>query len=199
MTDKPVASTSRPPLPTRAERYDAIDRVYNDERFYNGHSTLHIRDFIIYTYQFYWSGRNTQDEWKAWTTPRMGWHTYDYGWRRISREDAPRYFAPPNHRCDHIMVSGKRPGERCGRNGNLVFTITDPATGVWRWSEWCSKHVAEGRTVKWREDRKISAANPPVPHPNVGGILPCYLALRDDRPWDEFYEWASPKWKRPAV
>lgn len=189
------------PMPKRAERYDRLAALYADERFTNGHSTPSARQFIGAVYWSKWLTGHSR-----WSTiqAHMGWRgPAGAAWRMLLCDDLPRFTSDgwphPQPLCEHVLTGGPRKGDSCGKPAKLRFRITDPTSGEWRTSGWCSKHYDEGLTVEWRENHRPDRDAAPTPHPNRGGVLPCYLTLSKGASWEDAYRWASPSWVPPEV
>lgn len=198
--DKP-----RPSLIEQSRRYNALEMIRTDPRFTNGHSTRAARDYIEAAF------------WAAWETAHLphGEERNIAANRRIRavlgrwdqltsdslhRQDVPRY-EPDTRRgligCDHALASGPRRGESCGRSSSLTFRITDPSTGRWRLSGWCNSHKTAGWSAREEESVRDKSSDP-VPAPNRGGVLPCYLKVRDGLDWVDVYRSvAFPGWEPP--
>lgn len=190
------------PMPKRAGRYDRLAALRTDERFTNGHSDMAVREFIEAVY------------WSQWTTDRSGWaavkahlgwrHTGSR-WRMLLHADLPRWEPDgwldrlDTHGCEYVMTRGRRAGEPCGKSASLRFRVTDPETGEWRSSAWCGQHRREGDAMYQHENARPDRGSEPTPHPNRGGVLPCYLSLRDTSWEDKYREAAGPDWEPPKV
>ena len=186
-------------LPTKAERYDTLAALYADERFTNGHSDIVTRRFIEAVYWAYWTTGGSS--WSAiGAALGMNPREADYHWGHVLREDAPRW-EPSSFKtgCVHVLESGPRRGEKCGKSGLLRGRITCPETGQWEEPQWCSKHREPGRVALFREGQRDKSLDP-EPHPNRGGLLPCYLNPKRRR-WADFYREASfgGRWREPRI
>ena len=190
------------PMSKRAERYDRLAALRTDERFTHGHSNVEVREFIEAVY------------WSQWTTGRsgwaaikahLGWKHIDSHWRMMLRDDLPRWEPHgwldrlDTHGCEYVMTRGRRAGEPCGKYASLRFRITNPETGEWRSSAWCGQHRRDGDALFQHENARPDRGSEPTPHPNRGGILPCYLSLRDTSWEDKYREAAGPGWEPPEV
>ena len=126
----------------------------------------------------------------------------DYDLRKLIASDAPRWEPPPEHDvhfslacCDAPMI---RRGGSCGHHpAPLRAQVTDPADGTWRIATFCNRHLEHARKAQAAE-KELRAAGPlPVPPPNTGGLLPCYLPSWD---WTRLYaKHAAYDWQPPAV
>jgi hypothetical protein len=66
----------------------------------------------------------------------------------------------------------------------------DLRTG-WETVHWfCTRHKDHAIRVRAQVER---AGEPPVPVPNVGGLLPCYFKA----PWERMYASMAPHWEPP--
>ena len=192
----------RDSLPSRAKRYDVLARLWSDDRFTNGHSDVEVRDFIERVYWYAWTRQ------KGPALDNQAYYRYLFdgnrrNWLRLLSFDRPRY--EPNDPgfdgavCEFVLTRGPRVGEPCGKRQTLRFRVTDPATGEWRWSMWCSQHREPGRAAQWHESHREGREHDPTPHPNRGGILPCYLDLSNGKKWETAYKEAHRTWEPPAV
>lgn len=188
--------TSPLPMPERAARYDQIEAVLADERFTNGQGSVAVRDYIIAVLWAYWTVPEGDRRTAIVRHLGLGGHA-DMRWRSLLRDDTPRFEPPPSPGCEHVLAGGPRKGERCGKRQALTFKVTDPETGEWRRSEWCAQHREPGRAAQWRESHRDKTSDA-TPHPNRGGLLPCYLTP-DGSGWEERYRKVSPGWEPPAV
>ena len=83
----------------------------------------------------------------------------------------------------------------CGRATRTVFKVTDPADGTWRMAGFCPRHQEFAAERRRAELALRRAGGVPVPAPNTGGLLPCYLGGN----WADIYAYAGrPGWKPPA-
>lgn len=185
------------PLPSRAERYDRLAEIRADERFIDGHSTTTVRDFIEAVYWAQW-----QQQGRGWRpiAAAMGCRSSPrYYWQNLLREDLPRWEPPTSTTgCVHVLERGARAGSPCGKPPILTGKVTDPETGQWQPLGWCGKHREPGRAVLFREGQRDSSGDP-IPHPNRGGLLPCYLNLSRAGTWVQQYESVHPGWVPPAL
>lgn len=112
----------------------------------------------------------------------------------LVRTDLPRYEPNPepwNAGCVAELPRAKR---LCGRRPYVGFQVTNPLDGTWQMVGYCSRHRGEADAANAAERRR-RAAGLPVPLPNAGGLLPCYV------PWDwaKNYAIADSSWTPPAV
>lgn len=83
-------------------------------------------------------------------------------------------------------------GAVCGGSANPEFKVIerDLRTG-WETVHWfCTRHKDQAARVRAQVER---AGEPPVPVPNVGGLLPCYFKA----PWERMYSKLDPGWELP--
>jgi hypothetical protein len=122
-------------------------------------------------------------------------HVDWFGFWRIIAEDAPRY-TPGEYMgmgtCPAPMIRRSGP---CGRSGSYGFRVTNPADGTWQMVGYCSRHVDFARKAEAVERAQARAGGIPEPFPNVGGLLPSYIACD----WPDLYAQARPGWKPPRV
>lgn len=114
---------------------------------------------------------------------------------RLVRSDLPRY-EPPRKGWDEsgCVVMLPRAKRRCGRGMAWGFNVTNPVDGTWDTAVYCGKHREDAHAAMAAERRR-QEAGVPLPLPNAGGLLPCYL------PWDwaKNYAKADSSWKPPKV
>ena len=200
-----VKLNSPPPsLLEKAARYNEVEALYRDERFTNGHGRAVTRRFIE---AVRWSTWIHGDQ--AWghimgffDARDLGVNGRGFWWSEIVRGDLPRWepdgFPNVQGGCEHVLQAGPRQGGRCGKHPMFTGRVTDPETGHWRMSGWCSVHREPGRVVLYRESRR-DKAHDPEPTPNRGGLLPCYLVLVE-KTWEEEYRAVSHgSWTLPTA
>ena len=187
---------ARPSIKKRADRYDILEHLYSDDRF-DTLDARFVRSFIEAAFWVRWLHEKPlwRDVWR-----HMGRPSSHANWRAVVRADVPRWEPSGEWSCEHILGAGPRRGEACGKNPRLSFRVTDPETGQWRFSGWCTKHVAEGQGVQWRESRR-DKTNDPTPAPNRGGLLPCYMKSpdREHQDWEDVYRSVESGFVKPAV
>lgn len=185
--------------------HTSLARVMADSRFSDGRRKgADLRAFII---AYHWARFEGGDRDAMWArTKELAGLTgnRDDGWklRQLYEADAPR-FEPPNEKpwarplCPVPMIRGPRTGEPCGKSDSLSFRRTDPTTGEWADVGYCARHRDIGER-EFRNQRQQHAATPaPIPIPNTGGLLPCYIRATN---WPDIYTDASHgSWKPPPV
>lgn len=190
-------------MPSRASRYDRLAALYGDERFLRDDKTRRVRAFLEAVH------------WWSWERDDLGIPKRERGgvpneylvarvpslrtWRDAFRDDAPRYMPPPSIGCEHVLQSGPRAGQPCGRSAALSHRLTDPDTGEWRLAEWCAKHHELGRVAAWHEAHREGREGDPEPLPNYGGLIPCYLKSVRKISWEDMYRRLVPSWEPPKV
>jgi len=123
-----------------------------------------------------------------------------YGLLNMFREDAPRWAPTDEHGVDRRRVCEapmvRRSGP-CGQSESTAFRVTDPADGTWRIAGFCNRHREYAAAVQQAERVRRQSGTLPVPVPNTGGLLPCYLGGKREA-WAENYARARPGWQPPA-
>lgn len=193
----------------RLALFDRLDRLHSDERFTNGHSDLSVRGFIETWWWCRWEATTHAEAWSRLSTPGVLSRTYgrggtsdkasvDYAIRSVYREDAPRWEPDSLDSwaggCEHILISGRRAGERCDRSSSISQRINHP-DGIWRIGKWCNAHRNENRAAA-RASQALTVDTLPEPTPNRGGLLPAYISATN---WPDLYTAHRHGWKPPAV
>jgi len=125
-----------------------------------------------------------------------------YGLQQMFRQDAPRWEPPPEDgidyggsTCEAPMI--RRAGLCDHRPRSIAFRVTNPADGTWQMIGFCTRHRAYAAEVNRAERVRCQAGTLPVPAPNTGGLLPCYLGGSLES-WAESYKHARSGWRPPA-
>jgi hypothetical protein len=177
-----------------------LDRVMADERFADGRPKgPELRHLIV---AYYWSrfeGGDKEDRWqRTLTLAGLQGPSRRFRVQEVFRADAPRYEQYDAWRfrqCPSLMTRGPRKGEPCGKEGTRSFHVTDPATGEWEARSWCYRHKVDA-DEEYDAERARKRAGFPIPLPNVGGLLPCYIRASN---WPDLYTWASYRWTPPEI
>jgi hypothetical protein len=182
--------------------HERLGRLYADHRFDTATRGPELRNLASAFIWAYGAEGLRGKEWQNRVGQIMGFglpgDAYtNHNWQNLVRHDAPRYEAPNlrihNLKCEAPMIRR----DRCDSpRTTLSFRVTDAPTGEWRVVGYCSKHREEGRKVAAMERARMAAGNIPEPNPNVGGLLPCHVQIKQ---WPDFYAWASPGWEPPKL
>jgi hypothetical protein len=175
--------------------HEMIARAYSDDRFPSPRFSMGC-DVRMLTVTILWVvGIERKPKGERWTRvcEVLGLSNFKF-WETI-RADLPRY-EPPGWKmqggeCEAPMI--RREG-LCGQHTVQAFRVTDPVDGKWRVAGFCRRHDSYGNEVHVAERARIKAGIP-VPQPNMGGLLPCYVGWN----WPENYARADPTWKPPGI
>jgi hypothetical protein len=174
--------------------HNLIARAYADDRFPSprGMST----DLRMFTVTILWVvGIEQKPKGERWTRVCEVMHLNGYRFWEAIRADLPRYEPEGWHyqggECEAPMI---RRGGLCGKRATTAFQVTDPKDGTWRMAGFCNRHEEYSRQVDATERARQASGTLPVPLPNAGGLLPCYVGFR----WPDLYAKVDPHWKPPA-
>ncbi|MFI7644150.1 hypothetical protein [Nonomuraea sp. NPDC049400] len=170
-----------------------ISRAMRDTRFPPGnHRHADLRMFVVTAIWVLGVERAPRGERIKRVCEVMGLDNRQF-WELI-RSDLPRYEPDPEPYDAGCVVELPRAKRPCGRSLMVGFRVTNPVDGTWQMARFCSRHRQEADAANEAEKRRRDAGLP-VPLPNRGGLLPCYL------PWDwaKNYAKADSSWEPPTV
>ncbi|SET51097.1 hypothetical protein [Nonomuraea wenchangensis] len=170
-----------------------ISRAMNDTRFPNPNRWGgDLRMFVVTAIWVLGVERAPRGARIKRTCEVMGLDNFRF-WELI-RSDLPRYEPDPEPYDAGCVAELPRAKRLCGRSPMVGFQVTNPVDGTWQMARFCSRHRQEADAANAAEKRRRDAGLP-VPLPNRGGLLPCYLPWD----WEKNYRKADGSWAPPKV
>lgn len=173
--------------------HQRIARVMADKRFPERGPNVRLLTVTV----IWVAGIEKPPPGQRWARVRQILNLRPYGLADIISADAPRWEPEPGdgtETCEAPMI--RREG-LCGQRVSAwpQARVTNPADGTWRMARFCRRH----EDYAYRADRadlaRVEAGGIPEPVPNTGGLMPCYLTMRD---WNGFYAQARSGWTPPS-